>query len=68
MPRLPRRVAWLLFATVALAVAGALVAKPTSIQTASAAQGARPRVTNRCRSTLWRFAASIYQRCASGSS
>ena len=44
MPRL----AWLLFATVALAVAVAVAAQPTSIQTASAAQGARPRVTNRC--------------------
>jgi hypothetical protein len=48
MPRLPRRVAWLLFATAALAVAGALVARPTSVQRASAAQGTRPRVTNRC--------------------
>jgi hypothetical protein len=48
MSRLPRRVAWLLLATVALAVAGALTEQATSGQRAPVAHGTRPRVTNRC--------------------
>jgi hypothetical protein len=48
MPRLSRRVAWLLFPTVVLGVAIAVTEEATGVQKASAAHGARPRVTNRC--------------------
>ena len=48
MPRLPRRAAWLLFVTIALAVAGAVIERAASVDRASAAHNARPRVTNRC--------------------
>ena len=48
MTQLPPRVAWLLFATIALAVAGAVTEQATNVQRASAAPSTGPRVTNRC--------------------